>query len=737
MHNDKNKNGCKVLPMKNRCGRCILQMMAGMFLAVVLLGAQCEEAQKNAPAQPHTRKDEFKKEQPAPKETPREHAKKSDAPTEKSAPLPLPFISTRERNLDKWRDRLSSGDRDFRSFAAISLLRSGDKASVDLLMNMLKSAPDEIRLTIIKAFQFDENTQALDELVALLADPNADVRHTAIEALGEMRTPEAISRMSSVLADTTKPSAIRVGVAAALGRTKKKEAVGALVGVLSENDEMLRKTAVNCLLSITRRKDLGEDPQKWREWWDRHRWKSSEDFYQMILEGMEQQLDNALQSFNQISDMFAEATIAELAKKNDLNEFIKESTNINPKVRKYVAQELVKFKTDPAFQALSKMIADKSEVVRSAVAESLGKTGDKRAVQILIPVLKNDPDPLVQQEAAASLGKLASPQAFEPLVQALEHTHPSVSSTAASALGELGDTRAVPALIAVMTNTERPAATREQAAGALGKLGDTRAVAPLITVLSDTNDRLRWYAAMALGKLGDAAAVKPLCQILTTDGTPNVREAAAMSLGILRNKEAMDSLSKAVHDPDPNVANAAREALFTIAGDDCVTLLMVGQILMAKSEYPAAIRIFQKLVEKYADSPQYTEEVYRAKEALAQCYAKINEWKNARELYEDLVKRDPSRADTRQGLVKAMIQNKEYTLAAKFYLDSLAHAPEQSALWWSELYKLLEERFVEITPADVLLIIEDALKVDQTLGGEVLKEKFLRLKARAQQTEKK
>jgi tetratricopeptide (TPR) repeat protein len=206
-----------------------------------------------------------------------------------------------------------------------------------------------------------------------------------------------------------------------------------------------------------------------------------------------------------------------------------------------------------------------------------------------------------------------------------------------------------------------------------------------------------------------------------------------MSLGALRDKSAIDPLCARVSDPDASVSKAAIEALFTIAGDDCEKLMQVGQVLIAKPDYASAVRFLEKLLDKYGNSRDRAEDVWRAKDALAQCYAKAGEWKKARPLYEDLMKRYPERADIRQGLVRAMVQNKEFKRAADLYLDCLKEEAEQPQAWWAELYKLLNENLGEMSGPDVVGVIQEAEALDPKLGGDALHDQFIRLKKKAEQ----
>lgn len=70
---------------------------------------------------------------------------------------------------------------------------------------------------------------------------------------------------------------------------------------------------------------------------------------------------------------------------------------------------------------------------------------------------------------------------------------------------------------------------RSKAAVALGDLGDRRAVEPLIQALNDEDEEVRWEAADALGKIRDERAVDPLIRALN-DEHEDVRSSAAEAL---------------------------------------------------------------------------------------------------------------------------------------------------------------------------------------------------------------
>ena len=72
-------------------------------------------------------------------------------------------------------------------------------------------------------------------------------------------------------------------------------------------------------------------------------------------------------------------------------------------------------------------------------------------------------------------------------------------------------------------------------------------------------------AARGLGHLGNPAAVPALIDLLHDSQRPFVaRVAAAQALGLLGGNRARDALQLAVSDIRPSVANAARQALMLI-----------------------------------------------------------------------------------------------------------------------------------------------------------------------------
>jgi HEAT repeat protein len=148
---------------------------------------------------------------------------------------------------------------------------------------------------------------------------------------------------------------------------------------------------------------------------------------------------------------------------------------------------------------------------------ALGKLGDPRAVEAIIPLLGHYRGDLRYAAATAlaklgepkwrvlnkggdddffNLGAYGGPRAVEPLIFALEAGN---CREAARALAIVNDRRAVESLIRALDNKYYEG--RSAAAETLGKLEDPRAVEPLIRTLRDPYLTVREAAAAALVRL--------------------------------------------------------------------------------------------------------------------------------------------------------------------------------------------------------------------------------------------
>jgi HEAT repeat protein len=192
---------------------------------------------------------------------------------------------------------------------------------------------------------------------------------------------------------------------------------------------------------------------------------------------------------------------------------------------------------------------------RATAAYRLGDMASNDAVEPLIAAL-DDEDRDVRAAAARSLGRLQAPRAVEPLLATLVGRQ-IPEAIIRWALLQIGET-ALPRLREIADRGEP-----EERAGAvqmIGLLGDATDAAVAKPRLRDTSAAVREQAAFALGRLGRAADVAGLLQALD-DRVPSVRTAAADSLGRLRDERAIPALLEHARRDRFEPARAAAQAL--------------------------------------------------------------------------------------------------------------------------------------------------------------------------------
>jgi HEAT repeat protein len=109
-------------------------------------------------------------------------------------------------------------------------------------------------------------------------------------------------------------------------------------------------------------------------------------------------------------------------------------------------------------------------------------------------------------------------RAFTSVLKILAFSDADRSQAAAYYLREGTNTQAIPALISVVGDPNRPARVRAEAAESLGCLGDPRAIPVLLFALEDESPELRFWAVFALGRFGKTDdRVAPGLQSVLTD----------------------------------------------------------------------------------------------------------------------------------------------------------------------------------------------------------------------------
>lgn len=633
------------------------------------------------------------------------------------------------RKLEEWTELLHSNDPTIRSSAAISLLGLNLLHAQEPLVKILKNRNEreDVQISVIKAFGFTRDDRATDILIDLLGSESVLIQTEAAEALGMLNTRGSIRKMSEALLDPRQPVNTKIFLAKALGSTNDRDAVEPLIKMLAMNDHELRMVAMKSLEKITKQAN-NNDSAWWREWWNRNKTKTREQWLEDIVLKQEENTKHLETKIEQLKLEVAQKSIKLLETrpdKTDPKPLIDALKSNSPEVRIFAAKELVKIKEPSIIDALINAVSDKQEDVRIEIVQALGETNDERVVKPLIYTL-NDESLAVREKAAKSLGKLGKQAAVEALISVLNSNgNLSLLCSAIEALGQIGDTRAVERLITFLSHAEPK--VRECSAAALGKLHDTRAVKHLIITLNDSQERVRWYAADSLGKIGDPVCVESLIKLLS-DTSARVRESAVTALGQIGNQQSIESLIKALQDIDKRVAEQAAESLVNIKKMDFEMMDTVATTFYANKDYKRTEIVLGRLIAEYSNQPELKEEIIQAKIKLAKTLSAVKDWQKALLLYEEVAKQLPGDDSVKINLIQSLKEMKQFDRALEWYSAWIKDVPQNSQFCWQGRLDIANILFEQGRYDNVNNLIESLKTEDPNLGGEEFKLQFQRLR---------
>lgn len=212
----------------------------------------------------------------------------------------------------------------------------------------------------------------------------------------------------------------------------------------------------------------------------------------------------------------------------DLEQVAEKLKSTDSKDRMLALASLRNVPAEQAAPLLKQAIHDKNLQIRSMAVFGLGLKPDSETFEILMNLLKSDPDYGIRADAAGALGYLEDVRAFEALVRAFyEDTDWLVRFSAAVALGNLKDPRAHDVLLQALKSEE--VVVRQAAIAAIGEIGDLEALEEILAFAPDPDWLIRQRLAEALGNLPSPKSESAL-RFLEKDPHPQVSTAARIAL---------------------------------------------------------------------------------------------------------------------------------------------------------------------------------------------------------------
>jgi HEAT repeat protein len=380
---------------------------------------------------------------------------------------------------------------------------------------------------------------AVEPLLAVLRDTNANVRAGAARALGKIGDQRALNALVFCLRSDPSPEVRKSAVwALHLGDAR---ATPALIEALSDTDEWVRFGAIIVLAK------MGTASVR--------------------------PLMAALHHSNAVVRAAAAETLGRIGDRRAADMLAKALTDLNQGVRFQVAISLGRMSDARAVDPLIEIVRNPASELRTKAIKALGQIGDVRAVEPLIEAVYGENDRWVRLFAIEALGQIGDLRAVEVLADAAYDESHDIRTKAIVTLGEIHYTFALDALYSLAMDIDVYVEDQQTALFELGKRGDVRALDGLVYLLrQDGRPETRMYAALVLADLQISSVVAPMIDALCDD----IADVAAQVLKALvkLGDTAVDGLAETLMTADDAERRlCAVRALGEIASPNAVSTL--------------------------------------------------------------------------------------------------------------------------------------------------------------------
>ena len=526
---------------------------------------------------------------------------------------PRPLSAQQELELKLFSGQLADAARSAKTKAeaAEMLLSRPYPEAAEALRKFLSDAsnhPAQVAVAEAVAKKGGGSPTFVEPLLAMLTGVEPLVRGPAARALVTYKNHGAIEKLIAIAKDAKADKAVRIVTISALQRVLDKQAVDALVRLVSDRDTAIRAAAGEALAMLTNIRAFGTSPDRWRRWWAESKNKPASAWLADLAENLAREkarLEDENAKLRQrlataMMDVY-EATAA--AQKGKL--LLSALKDPLPDVR-LVGVTLAnrKVATNGGADAelrtqVRTMLADEDPRVRQAAALLEANVGDPNAVGELLGRLKIEEVPKVKQGLLTALGQLRDPKTIGPILAEVLSKDEPVAAAAAEALargaatqplvGKMRD-EAVRTLLVRYGKGANPApgaALREAILTAMGTVADKKFVPTLKSGLKGIEATVRLAAVKSLAQLRQPDLADTLAP-LAADADRGVRQAVLDALGTLGGRKHLQIILQRTDptaEPDPTVREKAWAVVTAALGKaDAATLSDVCESLADRTD---------------------------------------------------------------------------------------------------------------------------------------------------------
>lgn len=376
---------------------------------------------------------------------------------------------------------------------------------------------------------------SFEDLVANLKSPNVSTRVEAAAALGKSRRREAVTPLAALVRDPE--SRVRLQVIRSLRELRDLAAVAAIVTSLGDGERAVREEAVGSLVEL---------------YTDRERVGPVGRFLEMFSDEFDR------------TEVLPQATVDPAAHRA-LAAALRDA---EPGIREQAALALGILDGRSQLPALIAALRDPDDGVRAAAATAIGKIGTAQDGRNLIPLLADEAGG-VRSRVLHALGVLKVKDAGPALRQMFEiHRRKELGVRVLAALSRIADPAQTDLFHELMQDADPE--RRRLAVEGLARVSDgTRLAAFKKDYQRESNPELRLAYTFALTRLGDRAFVDTVVLTLPSRTLGTRSRDYLMEMG----PDILPDLYPYLSDPDEEVRAALCDVIAQMGDTDAISRL--------------------------------------------------------------------------------------------------------------------------------------------------------------------